>query len=332
MKVNLKDIALKTGYSIATVSRVLSGKAVGRSSSVEKILQAARELGYRASRPVYQLDNLPLEIALVVQHHAEEFYSCLYESFDRACSSLNIKLSIHSVKNSTNIVENIKTISQFNDGIIMMTPTLNGSQYKDILNKLNSFPIVSIAPIDENVLKTITFDSYQGGWLAAKLLVLSGFKQFGLITGPLIKWEANLRRNGYIDYLRGNGYKVEWEYNGDYSFRSGEKAFEDIEKMQKKNLGIFSSNDQMALGFLHTALENGFSIPGDFGIVGYDNMPYSKVFYPKLSTVNTDLDALVESALDYLGNVIKNPNGKNNKLSTTLLPVTIVKRKTHDFN
>ena len=46
MKVKLEDIAVKTGYSIATVSRVLSGKAVGHSSSVEKILTAARELGY----------------------------------------------------------------------------------------------------------------------------------------------------------------------------------------------------------------------------------------------------------------------------------------------
>ena len=46
MRVKLEDIAAKTGYSIATVSRVLSGKAVGRSSSVKIILRAAEELGY----------------------------------------------------------------------------------------------------------------------------------------------------------------------------------------------------------------------------------------------------------------------------------------------
>ena len=331
MKVKLEDIATKTGYSIATVSRVLSGKAVGRSASVEKILQAARELGYRASRPIYQLDKLPLEIALVAQHHAEEFYSCLYESFDRISSAQNIQMSIHSVKHSKNLLDELQLISQFNDGIILMTPTIDSGEYTEIVKSLNSFPLVSIAPIDENVIKTITFDSYQGGWLAAKLLVQSGFTKFGLITGPLIKWEAKLRRNGFVDYLRGKDFKVEWEYNGDYSFRSGEKAFEDIEKPQKKNFGIFSSNDQMALGFLHTALENGFKIPGDFGIVGYDNMPYSKVFYPKLSTVNTDLDTLAESVIDYLVSIIKKQNEKNNRLTTTLLPVNIVKRRTHDF-
>ena len=330
MKVKLEDIAAKTGYSIATVSRVLSGKAVGRSSSVEKILIAARELGYYANRPIYQLDNLPLEMALVTQHDAEEFYSCLYESFDRVCSLSNIQLSIHSLKYSKNMVSELILLSRFHDGIILMTPTLDSEQYTKIEKGIKAFPLVSIAPVDENVIQTITFDSYQGGWLAAKLLVESGYKHFGIITGPLIKWEANLRRNGYIDYLRKKEFQIEWEYHGDYSFRAGRKAFDNI--IKQKKLGIFSSNDQMALGFLHAALENGATIPGDYGIVGYDNMPYSKVFYPNLSTVNTNLDELAENTLDYLVNIIKNNKPKKVKSSTTLLPVEIIKRRTHTYD
>jgi DNA-binding LacI/PurR family transcriptional regulator len=331
MKVKLDHIAAKTGYSISTVSRVLSGKAVGRSASVEKILFAARELGYRTNRPAYQLENLPLEIALVTQHDAEEFYSCLYESFDRMCSLSNIHLTIHSIKHSTNLINQLRLISMSSDGIVLMAPTLDNDQYKIINENINSFPIISIAPVDENMITTITFDSYRGGRLAAKLLCESGHQRFGIITGPLIKWEANLRRNGYIDYLNKEGFHIQWEHHGDYSFRSGEKAFNSIEK-QDKSLGIFSSNDQMALGFMHSALENGYTIPGDFGMVGYDNMPYSKVFYPKLSTVNTNLDDLAESALDYLKYRIKNKNVKKRKPTTTLLPVNIVKRKTHYYN
>ena len=330
MKVKLEDIASKTGYSIATVSRVLSGKAVGHSSSVEKILIAARELGYYANRPIYQLDNLPLEMALVTQHDAEEFYSCLYESFDRVCSLSNIQLSIHSLKYSRNIVSELILLSRFHDGIILMTPTLDSEQYTKIEKGIKAFPVVSIAPVDENVIQTITFDSYQGGRLAAKLLVESGYKHFGIITGPLIKWEANLRRNGYIDYLRKKEFQIEWEYHGDYSFRAGRKAFDNI--IIQKKLGIFSSNDQMALGFLHAALENGATIPGDYGIVGYDNMPYSRVFYPNLSTVNTNLDELAENTLDYLVNIIKNNKPKKVKSSTTLLPVEIIKRRTHTYD
>ena len=328
MKVKLEHIAAKTGYSIATVSRVLTGKAIGRSASVEKILLAARELGYHAARPVYQLEKLPLEMALVTQHDAEEFYSCLYESFDRISSLSNIQLSIHSIKHSTNAVNKLSSIAQSNDGIILMTPTFKSAQYKKIKEKINLCPMVSIAPTDENVFTTFTFDSYQGGQLAAKLLVGSGYKRFGIITGPLIKWEANLRRNGYIDYLRQKEFHVEWEYLGDYSFQSGETAFNNIKK-REKNMGIFASNDQMALGFLHTALEHGLTIPGDYGIIGYDNMPYSKIYYPRLSSINTDLDELAERTLDYLVNRIKNKHKNKTKPSTTLLSVEIIKGGTH---
>ena len=328
MKVKLEHIAAKTGYSIATVSRVLTGKAIGRSASVEKILLAARELGYHAARPVYQLEKLPLEMALVTQHDAEEFYSCLYESFDRISSLSNIQLSIHSIKHSTNAVNKLSSIAQSNDGIILMTPTFKSAQYKKIKEKINLCPMVSIAPTDENVFTTFTFDSYQGGQLAAKLLVGSGYKRFGIITGPLIKWEANLRRNGYIDYLRQKEFHVEWEYPGDYSFQSGETAFNNIKK-REKNMGIFASNDQMALGFLHTALEHGLTIPGDYGIIGYDNMPYSKIYYPRLSSINTDLDELAESTLDYLINRIKNKQKNKTKPTTTLLSVEIIKGGTH---
>ena len=94
-------------------------------------------------------------------------------------------------------------------------------------------------------------------------------------------------------------------------------------------MGIFSSNDQMALGFLHTALENGMKIPGDFGMIGYDNMPYSKVFYPKLSTIDTDLDLLTKASLNALNANIRSENDERISSTTTLLPVEIVKRRTH---
>ena len=85
----------------------------------------------------------------------------------------------------------------------------------------------------------------------------------------------------------------------------------------------------MALGFLHTALENGATVPGDFGIIGYDNMPYSKVFYPKLSTINTNLDLLAKNTLEYITREIKIPQKGITNPTTTLLPVELIKRRTH---
>ena len=208
MKVKLEEIAKKSGYSIATVSRVLTGKAKGRSHSVSEILLTARELGYKTPSSNYKNISLPLDIAIITQHDAEEFYSCLYESFDRISAGKNIHLSIHSAKYSKNLQNQIQLLSKYNDGIILMAPTLDKAGYEDIIRKISSFPLVSIAPVEGNIVPTITFDSYEGGRLAAELLVNSGYQNFGVITGPSEKLEANLRRNGFQDFLRKNNYKI----------------------------------------------------------------------------------------------------------------------------
>ena len=331
MKVKLEQIAKKSGYSIATVSRVLSGKAKGRSHSVAQILMTARDLGFKTSSVNYKNLSVPLDIALITQHAAEEFYSCLYESFDRISFEKNIHISIHSAQYSKNIQEQVQLLSKYNDGIILMAPTLDKTGYKGIIKKISSFPLISIAPVEGNIVPTITFDSYEGGRLAAELLVNSGYRKFGIITGPSEKLEANLRRNGFQDFLRKNKFLINWEFQGDYSFKSGEMAFEELYRKKKKNLAIFSSNDQMALGFLHATSEKGFKIPGDYGIVGYDNMPYSKVFYPKLSTINTDLDLLAINTLDFIVQKIKSLDEMPVNPTTTLLPVTLIKRRTHSY-
>ncbi len=68
------------------------------------------------------------------------------------------------------------------------------------------------------------------------------------------------------------------------------KSFHNIYKKRSKNIAIFASNDQMAVGFIHAALENNQQIPKDYAIIGYDNILFSKIFFPKLTTIDTDVD------------------------------------------
>jgi len=330
MKPNLSIIAEKTGYSMPTVSRVLSGKVKGRSKSVDKILKAARMLGYSYAMPVYPNSVVLPKIVLVTEHFAEEFYSCLYESFDRISSQRNLDLKFQSIKYSDDIVNALVLISKLNHGIILMIPSLTIEQYVAIQTALPDFPIVNMAPSEKIFFPAVTHDSYEGGKLAADCLISAGYKTFGLISGPNIKLESNLRRSGFIEGLRKHNFNISWEYSGDYSFKAGEKAFQDLTSKKKKKLGIFAANDQMALGFIHTALEKGRNIPGDMGIVGYDNMPYGQVYYPRLTTINTDLDELCKAAFDIIIRLIQNPNEKS-KPTTTVLSVDLIERKTHYY-
>ena len=66
-----------------------------------------------------------------------------------------------------------------------MAPTLDKTGYKDIIKKISSFPLISIAPVEGNIVPAITFDSYEGGRLVAELFVDTGYSKFGIITGPV---------------------------------------------------------------------------------------------------------------------------------------------------
>ena len=94
-------------------------------------------------------------------------------------------------------------------------------------------------------------------------------------------------------------------------------------------MGVFASNDQMAVGFIHAALENNKKIPGDYFIIGYDNILFSKVFFPKLTTINTNVNKLSSEALDYLIRVIKGQVKPETIAKKTLIPVELVARDTH---
>jgi LacI family transcriptional regulator len=198
-----------------------------------------------------------------------------------------------------------------------------------IKKSLSNYPVISIAPVFEPIFDTFTFDSYQGGALAASQFLNSDINTFGIIHGPSEKWEAELRKNGFKDIIEKSGATISWNYYGDYSFESGESAFHDINKKSKSKMGVFASNDQMAVGFIHAALENNKKIPGDYFIIGYDNILFSKVFFPKLTTINTNVNKLSSEALDYLIRMIKGQVKPETIAKKTLIPVELVARDTH---
>jgi len=328
MSIGLKEISNLTGYSLSTVSRVLSNKISGDSESAKKILSAAREIGYSKYRGASPSSNRILDIALITQHFSEEFYAYLYASFDKICSERSYSLTIHSLRYNKSIKKQLLYLSQTHDGFILFLPTLDSFGYNIIKRSLMGYPIISIAPVYEPVFDTFTFDSYQGGSLAANQFIQSGIKKFGAIHGPEEKWEAELRKNGFYDTINKNGKNVLWNYKGDYSFESGERAFHDIYKQRIDKIGIFASNDQMAVGFIHAALEKKIKIPGNYFIIGYDNILFSKIFYPKLTTINTDVDQLTAEAVDYLIRMIKGQVKLGGAAKKTLIPVNLVVRNT----
>jgi DNA-binding LacI/PurR family transcriptional regulator len=120
-------------------------------------------------------------------------------------------------------------------------------------------------------------------------------------------WEARQRMVAWKDTLQENGLEAQEEewVEGNWSSTSGAQAVERLFEQYPEMDAIFVGNDQMALGVIQVACERKLRIPGDLGIVGFDNIPESAFFCPPLTTIQQDQYVVGKVAVEETIKMIK---------------------------
>jgi LacI family transcriptional regulator len=224
-----------------------------------------------------------------------------------------------------------RLLSRQVDGILWAVPEIgNNRAWLRTSNLLLQVPFVflNMDPLLELPLATI--DNRQGGRLAAEHLISQGYRNIGMITGPLEWWEARQRQLGWQDALLSAGLPAgdRQVLEGNWSAASGEETIRLLLLQFPEMQAVFASNDQMALGVLRAAHTIGRQVPRDLAVVGFDNIPESAYFWPPLTTVEQPLVDLGCKAVEKLTELI-DAEGQNStppsQLSVSLAPELIVR-------
>ena len=324
MRTTLKQVADDTGLSIATVSRALRRNRRRYSKNEEKIYASARKLGYPF---IGELSNEEqLTIALVTEVHQGEFYSSLFNGFyNSSKNSESDVVFVNLAKHSDDPVQHIINLSKKYSGICLFLPNLEKIDYKRIRHGVGKYPIISLTPMKNPTIDTVSFDSYSGGYMIAKHFEEQGYKNFGIISGPHDAVDAVFRKNGFIDHIsEKQDLNLAWQFKGDFSSKSGRDAFNDYKNQNVPNMAIFGCNDHTCFGFMKGALEAGYKIPKDFIIAGYDNLSFCDNFTPELTSVATNFDVLGKRAIRTIENMVNDSNEIIRQFS--MVPVEIIIR------
>ena len=324
MRTTLKQVADDTGLSIATVSRALRRNRRRYSKNEEKIYASARKLGYTF---IGELSNEEqLTIALVTEVHQGEFYSSLFNGFyNSSKNSESDVVFVNLAKHSDDPVQHIINLSKKYSGICLFLPNLEKIDYKRIRHGVGKYPIISLTPMKNPTIDTVSFDSYSGGYMIAKHFEEQGYKNFGIISGPHDAVDAVFRKNGFIDHIsEKQDLNLAWQFKGDFSSKSGRDAFNDYKNQNVPNMAIFGCNDHTCFGFMKGALEAGYKIPKDFIIAGYDNLSFCDNFTPELTSVATNFDILGKRAIRTIENMVNDSNEIIRQFS--MVPVEIIIR------
>jgi DNA-binding LacI/PurR family transcriptional regulator len=330
MKTTLKDIAKDTGFSVATVSRVLNGSSKISTETQSIVLESARQLEYLSPNNNSETSTRFLNVALIASNfHEGEFYVSFFDGLNKASKKNNIRLSLIGVIDpDEELPKLLKEISlHYYDAAILFIPGFSCGEYEKLTGKLpNGFPIISNALIENPVFPTVTFDGYSGGYLAAKHFKKKSYYKLGLIQGPFERPESRYRSTGFNDYIQQHGnLELTWTYEGDFTFEGGTKAFDEYQKLNNKPRAIFAGNDDMANGFMEAGKTHGVSFPDDVAIIGYDDLPVCRHNQPTISSIKTDYEALGMATMKILRESVENPDQKSSTLS--FVPVSVVERE-----
>ena len=324
MRATLKQVSDDTGLSIATVSRALRRKKRRYSVNEEKIYAAARKLGYPFIGEADTSDKTT--IALVTEIRQGEFYSSLFHGLHSATRESKSDIVFVNVDDQLdNPVDFIIKLSKKYSGICLFLPGLGKDSYTAIKEGVGTYPIVSLIPGKNLKVDTVSFDSYSGGYMVAKHFEEVGYTNMGIITGPKNVMDSSFRKNGFVDHINERkSLNLSWSFEGDFSSEAGSKAFIDFKEKKLKKIAIFGCNDHSCFGFMKAATENGYKIPEDFIIAGFDNLSFCESITPELTSVSTNFGSLGKQAIRTIENMVSEKEGIIGQVS--MIPVRIIIR------
>lgn len=311
-RVTINEVANEAGVSIKTVSRVINNRPDVAPSTRKRVLEVIDRLNFQPSKLARGLSQGRSRTIGVVSYGLKYFgpastLAGVEEESHKLGYTVIWEMLRDSEKNNVNrLLQDMA--AQHVDGIFWAAPEIVYDR-EWILQALSELPFPIVINITENphFCSAVTNKNETGGFIATQHLIDQGFKNIGLITGPLDWRESRLRRRGWQTALEKAGYPIDEEivYEGDWTADSGSQGLRCLFNKQRQLDAIFVSNDQMALGALWAADQMGLQVPEDVAIVGYDNIPESAYFQPSLTTVHQETFEMGRRAVRELDRLIE---------------------------
>lgn len=307
----IDDVAAAAGVARVTVSRVLNNLGNVRSATRERVLRAVEELGYSVNQQARALaSGSGRQVMLIHAHNPEREPNSYYNAglelgALRACSALGFDLVTRAIdpddKNPSRLLASI--LERERPRGIVVTPPLSDDPHLLNYARNEGVQMVAISAGEQTraIVSSVGIDERAGGRTIAGHLLDLGHRRFGFVQGPPEHRAAALRFDGFVDALREAGIKEQpWTATGDFTFKSGVEAAEQLLRDQAPITALACANDDMAAGAMLALHRADMEIPAAISVSGFDDTPMSEVVWPPLTTVRQPIKFIAERAVQML--------------------------------
>lgn len=306
-QITLEDVAAKACVSPKTVSRVMNHEPNVRAATRARVIEAARDLGYRPNPAARSLaasrsflighlyDNPNYDYifranAGIYDAGRRHGYFLLPEPFDSGAPDL------------VGRVEEFLLTSGVDS--VILTPPL--ASHEALLRHLDETdtPFVLISPGEERQRQAafIRMDQRAAAREMTEHLIALGHRRLAFVSPPQTHKAAAQRQLGFYDALEAAGIDradclIE---NSEFTLRGGMQAAEKLLSHPLRPTGVFAASDHIAAGVVTAAYRRGLSVPRDLSVAGFDASELGEAMWPPLTTIRNPIREMTRKAADYL--------------------------------
>lgn len=324
MKVSMKDISKEAGVSVATVSNALNHKQGVNAQTAERVFEAAKRLGYYTESHISKVKFVIYKRNGVIVEDTP-FFQMMIAGVEEECRSRGMEMVLCNLdRRDANFEEQLRWVqNDKSSGVILL-----GTEMLDEDAPLISGLTVPFVVIDywkeDMAFNTVLINNADASRMATDYLIHKGHKKIGYLRGDFRIRPFQARASGYRSALRRASLPLTQEHvitlrptmNGAY-----EDMRQYLSRGHKLPTAFFADNDMIALGAVKAMADMGIRVPDDVSVVGFDDLPFSSISAPPLTTLRVPKQEMGRVAVRRVSELIK--TGESLCLKQQVLPMFI---------
>ncbi|WP_276956070.1 LacI family DNA-binding transcriptional regulator [Allomeiothermus silvanus] len=324
----LTDVAARARVSLSTASRALNGLSTVDPELRARVVEAARELGYRPNQVAKSLRQQKTRIiAHVTAGITASFHATLAQGVQDAAFNRGYTMILGNT--GTGLADEVRYLQVFEDykvdGMVVV-PVSNMDPYLEHLS--TRIPIVEVDRTFGNYSKSAVLLDNEGAIReATEHLLALGHRRIGLIYGlEPVNTEIE-RKEGFVKTLEQHGIPIDSRclVRDHYTEEGGYRAGRLLLSSEARVTAVIVTTNEALAGLVRAARSLELSIPGDISVIGMDDARWTQLMEPPLTVIEQPAyDMGYEAAnilLDYL------EYGKIGEPRVRRLPARLILRK-----
>ena len=303
----MDEVAKLAGVSSSTVSRVLSKSPFISEETVNRVMAAVESLHYHRNIHARRLAIGKSDLfGLVISEIANPFFPEVIRGFQSAAWDRGFDVLLLNTEYSEERTKSIlqKLVERDVRGVAIMTSSLDETVISSLTDKGIGVVFCNLVPADR-LVSNITIDYERGIIEAINHVVSLGHSRAAVIAGPETNRTASTIKRALVAGLKRRGLYLDPVTHSNYHLDAGASAVQVILSAKEIPTVIFCGSDLIAMGAMLALEAAGIDVPQDISVIGIDDISFSFLARPPLTTISVPREQLGVTSFQALDKMLK---------------------------